>query len=258
MGLESALRETPAVIYLDNIKTKAEFNSTLLTRAITTKGVFSAREIGTSEMFHAVVQCLWLANGNYPKLSSEIARRTIPIRLRKKQDPDYQFQVDDLRAWLLLRRDIVIAALIHLIEQWLHSEEAPKVPRLVTFERWSVCVGGTLEATGWFDGQFLKAAHRPQTEEDRVWSSLWAVWPRIGGQDFAWQTPAQVLELVDTNALDWVGSEREPSAPKSRLNAIARQFRELASGGAPVGDHVVVEKRSVGGGRHRQYRPEPT
>ena len=60
------------------------------------------RVLGTSEMTRVPVRCAFIATGNNPTLSSEIARRTVRIRLDAKVDRPWlreQFRHTNLRRW---------------------------------------------------------------------------------------------------------------------------------------------------------------
>jgi len=73
----------PTVFMIDNLRRRLEASS--LSAAITGL-TWEDRVLGHTEMVHVPVRCAWLATGNNPTLSEEIARRTTRIRLDAKMD----------------------------------------------------------------------------------------------------------------------------------------------------------------------------
>ena len=72
------LRDVPVVLFIDNLQQRLE--SPALASAITAD-VYADRVVGSSDTLRLPVHCLWLATGNNPFVSREIARRTVSIRL---------------------------------------------------------------------------------------------------------------------------------------------------------------------------------
>ena len=104
--LTAKLRNSPPVILIDNISRRLD--SAALSAAITAV-VWTDRVLGHSEDLRIPVRCPWIATGNNPTVSSEIARRTVRIRLDAKWDRPWQrddkkFPHPDIKRWVLEHR----------------------------------------------------------------------------------------------------------------------------------------------------------
>src|SRR5215470_13321176 len=73
----------PSVILIDNLRRRLD--SAAVSAAITAT-TWEDRRLGHTEMISFPVTCAWVATGNNPSVSSEIARRTVRIRLDAKVD----------------------------------------------------------------------------------------------------------------------------------------------------------------------------
>ena len=83
----SKLAQSPAAILIDNTHV---LDSAALSAALTCD-VFEDRIVGTSHLGRYPVRCAWIATGNNPSLSTEIARRVVRIRMDAKEvDPILQ------------------------------------------------------------------------------------------------------------------------------------------------------------------------
>lgn len=146
--LLSALLTAPRVTVLDNI---SRLEGAALSSCLTQTSI-KDRLIGSSDMGEAENHCLWIATGNNPFLSDEIARRTVHIRLDANvENPDQRsgFRHPELKRWLAKNwGDLVWAALIP-IKRWV-DEGMPhwQERRLGGFESWYQVIGGILEVFG--------------------------------------------------------------------------------------------------------------
>jgi putative DNA primase/helicase len=91
--------------------------------------------------------------GNNPVLSTEIARRTIRIRLDPKMDRPWlrtEFTHPNLLAWVTENRGRLVWSALVLIQHWLaRGRPAPeKLTPLGSYEQWSKVMGGILAAAG--------------------------------------------------------------------------------------------------------------
>ena len=109
--LTARLASSPMAILLDNT---TELSSAALAAAITAP-IWTDRLIGTSRDIHLEVVCAWVATGINPRLSSEMAGRTVPVRLDAQMDhPEERtnFRHPLLSKWVREeRRRLVRAAL---------------------------------------------------------------------------------------------------------------------------------------------------
>lgn len=99
------------------------------------------------------VRCIWIATGNNPVLSGEIARRTVRIRLDAKTDQPWlrtQFRHPDLRGWIKENRGDLVWAALTLIRWWfVRGRPKATTQKLGGFESWSEVIGGILQTAGY-------------------------------------------------------------------------------------------------------------
>jgi putative DNA primase/helicase len=141
-------REAPSAIVIDNIT--QPLNSGTLALALTTE-VWTDRLLGKSATVRLPVRCGWVATGNNPVLSTEMARRSARIRLDADLERPWQrggFRHPNLIAWAQDHRaDLVWAALV-LVRHWMMAGAQAATATLGSFEQWADVLGGVLAATG--------------------------------------------------------------------------------------------------------------
>ena len=99
--LTAALSEGVSVILLDNYRTMLD--SAELAAALTAR-VWKDRILGRTEMITLPIRCAWVCTANNPVLSTEIARRSIRIRIDPVEERPWQrdqFKHPDLAAWAM-------------------------------------------------------------------------------------------------------------------------------------------------------------
>jgi hypothetical protein len=146
--IHSKLRSGPAVILLDNLRNRLV--SAALAAALTNDSL-EERIVQHSVTEAAPVRCLWLATANNPSLSREMARRTVPIRLKPETPKPYlrtDFRHANLRDWVALNRSFLVWAMLAMVRKWI-SVGCPKgQERLGMFESYSQVIGGILQVLG--------------------------------------------------------------------------------------------------------------
>ena len=85
--LTAKLRQLPTLLLIDNLR--QELDSSALAAALTAPA-WEDRVLGASEMVRLPVRCAWVATGNNPAVSHEIARRLIRIRLDARTDQPWR------------------------------------------------------------------------------------------------------------------------------------------------------------------------
>ncbi len=178
--LTAKLAAGPAFVLFDNLRRRLD--SSNVSAAITAMS-WEDRRLGMSEMIQIPVRCAWIATGNNPALSAEIARRTIRIRLDAKNDRPWlrtKFKHPDLRAWMKEKRaDLVWSALV-LVRRWIATgrpKAPPSVQRLGMFESWTEVIGGILTACG-YQGFLanLDAFYSASDAEGATWRAFVEAW----------------------------------------------------------------------------------
>jgi hypothetical protein len=147
--LTAALSEGISVILLDNYRTMLD--SAELAAALTAR-VWKDRILGRTEMVTLPIKCAWVCTANNPVLSTEIARRSIGIRIDPVDERPWQrdnFKHPDLATWAMDHRGELIWAALIMVNEWVAlGKPLSKCKRLGSFERWSDTIVGILGAVG--------------------------------------------------------------------------------------------------------------
>jgi hypothetical protein len=145
--LFSALRPGAGAMLLDNV---TDLSGASLA-SVLTQTTMTDRVVGTSQVATAPNRALWLATGNNPVLSTEIARRTIRIHLdARTEHPELRdgFRHPELKEWVQVARPSVVWAALTLVKAWIVAGRPGGSKRLGGFEQWSRVMGGILEVAG--------------------------------------------------------------------------------------------------------------
>jgi hypothetical protein len=137
-----------STVFLDNLR--ARLDSSALASAITTP-LWRDRILGHSTIAHIPVRCVWIATGNNPALSNEMARRAIRIRLDARMDRPWlreTFKHENLRSWYRDNRARLVWAALTLVQNWVSEGMPPADQALGMFEDWARVMGGILDAAG--------------------------------------------------------------------------------------------------------------
>jgi putative DNA primase/helicase len=148
--LTTVFKEVRAAVLIDNLR--RSLDSGQLAAALTAR-TWEDRRLGSNDTIRVPVRCVWCFTGNNPVLSTEIARRTIRIRLDPNTDRPWLrdgFKHPDLLAWVTKNRGKLVWAALALIQNWLaQGRPAPENLRpLGSYEQWSWVMGGILAAAG--------------------------------------------------------------------------------------------------------------
>lgn len=177
--LSAQFREGRPVVNVDNVR--RPLDSGTLAAALTAT-TWEDRLLGSTEMIRVPVRCVWVATGNNVVISTELARRTVRIRLDPKvETPEDRegFRHPRLLEWVAEHRTDLVWAALTLIQAWL-VEGKPKLKTaapLGSFEEWSNIIGGILEVAG-ING-FLKNRRELYLESDfegQAWRAFVAEW----------------------------------------------------------------------------------
>ena len=142
---------------------------------------FAGRMLGASRWVEVPALACWLASGNNPKVSRELARRTVVIKLDANAERPEQrsgFKIKNLLRWGIEHRvDLLHAALV-LCRAWVAAGRPKGKAVLGSFESWAEVIGGILEVCG-LPG-FLENKNELTTRDDHAlgWSALVAEWWR--------------------------------------------------------------------------------
>lgn len=176
--ITAQLRSARTAVLLDNVT--RPLNSGSLASALTAT-LWEDRILGKSENLYFPVRCVWVTTANNPTMTTEIARRSIRIRLDAKVDRPWfrtGFNEKDLRTWALTRRGELVAAALTLAQSWISAGmPSADVQPLGSYERWTTVIGGILQHAG-IPGfltnllRFYEAADM----EGETWRQMVEVW----------------------------------------------------------------------------------
>lgn len=146
--LTAKLRQIPALVLIDNLR--HTLDSAALAAALTAP-FWEDRILGVSETTRLPVRCIWIATGNNPELSNEMARRVIRIRLDARTDQPWRresFRHPDLMGWVRANRPRLVAACLTLCSAWVAAGRPLGAQAIGGFESWSRIMAGVLEVAG--------------------------------------------------------------------------------------------------------------
>src|SRR6201999_4247954 len=108
-------------ILLDNLPKDRTLDSAHIASVLTTVK-WSDREISTSNLPRLPVRAALVATGNDVKVSEEIARRALPIRLDPHMDNPYDrrgYRHPHLDDWVAEHRGELVWAVLTLVQAWV-------------------------------------------------------------------------------------------------------------------------------------------
>ena len=221
--LTAKLRTGTPFLFIDNLK--RPLDSAALAAAITSD-VWEDRLLGQSETLRLPVKGAWVATGNNPIVSNEMARRIIRIRLDAKSESPWlrtQFK-HDVRVWSRQNRDELVWAALTLIRAWIAAGRPDGVRKLGMFECWSSVMGGILEVAGirgFLENQIEVYNESVSEEADwRAFISSW--WACFGSREVK---VAELFRLVGDDVCLPLGDGAEHSR-KVRLGKMLTSSRD--------------------------------
>ncbi len=232
--LTSKLRTGPAVVMFDNIRKRLD--SGHLALALTT-GLWEDRILGESIVVNLPVRNIWVATGNNLRLSTELMRRAIRVRLDANVERPWLrqgFRHTALLAWVATHRGELLAAVLTLVHAWIIEGRPAYDGRTVgSFDAWARTIGGILKVAG--VSGFLANAEQVYDDADdelEAWRRLVAEWwNRLADQPVRC---ADLLGLVEALCIDGLGLNGV--SERGRQTALGRKLREYR-------DRVIGEYR---------------
>ena len=171
------LRQIPAIVLIDNLRNTLD--SAAVAAALTAP-FWEDRILGASEMARLPIRCLWIATGNNPEFSNEMARRLLRIRLDPHEERPWQrtgFRHPDLMTWVRANRPRLVAACLTICQAWIAAGKPRGARTIGSFENWAQVIGGVLEVAGipGFLGN-LDEMMEASDSEGAGWSAFIAAW----------------------------------------------------------------------------------
>jgi putative DNA primase/helicase len=140
--ITAKLRQVPSLVLIDNLR--RQLDSSALSAALTAP-FWEDRVLGISEMVRLPIRCLWVATGNNPEFSNEMARRLVRIRLDARVDQPWRrsgFRHPNLMDWVMTNRARLVAACLTLCRAWIAAGTPRGQMILGSFEGWAAVMGG--------------------------------------------------------------------------------------------------------------------
>ncbi len=255
--ITAKLRGAPAVVLLDNLRRRLD--SANLSIALTA-AEWSDRLLGTSDDLRLPVRCAWVATGNNPALSSEIARRTVRIRLDAQRDRPWLregFRHPNLGGWTLEHRGELIGACLTLGQAWLAAGRPvpADAPKLGSYEEWSRVLGGILDTAGvpGFLGNLAEFYEQTDTEGGAIRGFLRAWWEQHHG------APVGVGDLFTVATAPESGLDLGDKGERSQRIRLGNRLKELRDRHYQLADDLTVRITDAGTAQRAQlWRLVPT
>ena len=146
--LTAILARGRPVVVIDNVQGGLE--SAQLASAVTAE-VWSDRILGRTQMVEFPNRAVWLVTANNPKLSMEIARRCVRVRLEPAEERPWErtgFRHYPIVGWARERRHELVRAVLVLVQNWVAAGKPMAARSLGSFESWAGVVGGILGHVG--------------------------------------------------------------------------------------------------------------
>ena len=213
--ITAKLRQIPTLVLIDNLK--RQLDASALAAALTAP-FWEDRILGISEITRLPIRCLWIATGNNPTFSNEMARRLVRIRLDARVDRPWQrsgFRHPDLMVWVRANRARLVAACLTLCRAWIAAGRPRGTRSIGSYESWSQTMGGVLEVAG-IEGFLcnIDEMMAASDSEGAVWRSfVSAWWDRFGTAE------------VGTGDLFTLATDCEPPLPLGSGNEKSQRTR---------------------------------
>ncbi len=180
--LTAKLRQLPTLLLIDNLRN--ELDSSALAAALTAP-IWEDRVLGGSDMVRLPIRCVWVATGNNPTFSNEMARRLVRIRLDAHVDQPWRretFRHPNLMGWVRANRGKLVAACLTLCQAWVAAGRPRGSRRLGGFEHWAETLGGVLDVAGitGFLGNIDEMIEASDTEGAAWRGFVQSWWERFG------------------------------------------------------------------------------
>jgi hypothetical protein len=239
--ITSTLIGAPTHIMLDNINRPIEGGALA---AVLTATIWEDRLLGFSQNVRLPVSSVWLATSNNPTMSSEMARRTVRIRIDPRIDRPWLrtgFKHENLREWVRENRGVLVAACITLIRAGLSAGTPGQT--LGSFEHWSSVMGRILSGIGipGFLGNLVKLYDAADTEGQR-WRAVVEVWREAHGSKRV--KAADVYRVVTGAGIDMELRGSTERALQTEFGRALAKMKDRVIGGYQI-VHAGTHKRAA-------------
>lgn len=168
----------PAAVLIDNVA--ETIDSASLSAMLTAYPTWTDRVLGRSETRSVPVTMTWMATGNNPSRSREMARRIVTIRLDSNVErPELRttFRHENLPEWATAHRAELVDACLTLVQAWIADGAKPGKAVMGSYDAWARVHSGILATCG-VKG-FLENRERADAitvSEDLLWMEFCNAW----------------------------------------------------------------------------------
>lgn len=230
-NVTSRLREGWPAVLIDNVYS---LRSAILAAALTAE-TWTDRMLGKNETVSLPVRWAWAATGNNATVSTDIARRSVRIRLTPAEEKPWlrdDFKHPDLKLWAARNRGDLVWAALTMVQAWVAAgmPEAGIAP-LGSFESWSKVLGGILDyvgITGFLANivEFYESADA----ESAAWQELTAAWWDEFG-DRPVKTSPDLFEIAQKIEGIYFGDSPTEQGQKTAFGRQVSQRKDRVFGG---------------------------
>jgi len=201
--ITSSLLAGMSILHFDNLSPEDVIDSPSLA-SLATARIWSGRVLGRSAVASIENMLIVAMSGNNPKVTGELTKRTVPIRLQPRDDrPENRsdFVHSDIRGYARSQRRLLIECLLGIFIKWRDADSPMPANqiRMGGFEEWARIVGGAMH-------------HAGATE----WMSNYSAWVRCG-DEFA----ADAKVLVDA----WRARHGSDALTATNILGLVRELR---------------------------------
>jgi putative DNA primase/helicase len=225
--ITAKLRQIPSLILIDNLR--EQLDSSALAAALTAP-FWEDRILGQSDMTRLPIRCAWVATGNNPTFSNEMARRLVRIRLDAHTDQPWRresFRHPDLMVWVRANRGRLVAACLTLCQAWIVAGRPRGGRSIGSYEIWAQTLGGVLEVGGieGFLGNLdeMMAASDSEGGAWRAFVQTW--WDRFGTAEVSASDLFGHAKIADPPLPI---SAKDENGQRVRLGLALRKLRDRA------------------------------
>jgi putative DNA primase/helicase len=226
-SVSSLLAKSPAIIRLDNLSRRV---SSAALASVLTQRRWVDRLLGRNDaVLDLPNDAVWTATANNPKLSAELTRRTVMVRLespcaRPSERPRSAFRQSPLLPWVRRRRADLLRAALTMIARWVAAGR----PRwagtsMGSYESACETLGGILDACnvpGWLGN---RDELRASTDDDTAMiDALVSAW--LSERGTATVTAGDLYVVVDARQelADLLGPVLGDGSPRSQRTRLGK------------------------------------
>ncbi|QDV73069.1 hypothetical protein [Botrimarina mediterranea] len=227
--ITAIVAEGSQVVLIDNVASGETLQSASLDAALTGT-TWQDRILGKSEMIQAPILWTPIATGNNIQLTSEMLRRTQPVRLLSTVERPQErndFNEGDLRQFALDNREQLISAVLTILQSYCKAGRPDQgLPAYGSFQNWSDLVRNAVVYAGWADPYLARECLQESDPEAAQLKLLAAGWNEADPESVGLKV-SKAIELATQFPLLKDALETVPYEGRAlRLGKLMNRFQE--------------------------------